>query len=78
MRKKIWLKLTGSFALLILSGSIIIAVIINITITNFYANFVNKNDLNLAGELSVQIGSYFENSGSWDGIYELIKKITYK
>ncbi len=70
MKRKLLLKLTGSFAVLILSGSIIIAVIINIATANYYNSLINKNDMNLARELSLELGSYYEARGSWEGIDE--------
>jgi signal transduction histidine kinase len=77
MKRRLWFKLTGSFAVLILICSIIIAVSINISTFNYYKNLINKNDLNLARELSFQIGMYYEVMGSWEGIRELIERFPF-
>jgi len=77
VKRRLWLKLTGSFAVLILSGSIIMAVIINISTRNYYNSFINKNDMNLARELSLQIGSYYEAAGSWEGIKDELEKFPF-
>lgn len=77
MKRKLWFKLTGSFAILILSCSIIIALSINIATINYYKSLVNKNDLNLARELSFQIGVYYEAMGSWNGIREVLERFPF-
>lgn len=77
MKRKLWLKLTGSFAVLILSGSIIIAVIINIATANYYNSLINNNDMNLARELSLEIGLYNEVLGSWEGIGEVLSNFPF-
>lgn len=63
-----------SFALVIGLGGIIVAFTINRATYTAFRKMVREGDIAVARELSVSLGSYYEENNSWDGVDKIIIK----
>ncbi len=74
LRLKLWHKLMISFALVIVLGGIIVAFSVNRATYIAFRKMVREGDIAAAKELSITLGTYYRENGSWNGAQSIIIK----
>ncbi len=72
MRKSLWLKLMGIFALIIGVGVIIIILVVNLAVSSQFERLVRDGDLLQAQELAGVLASYYARQGDWSGVESVL------
>jgi len=73
MKMKLMYKIMLSFMLIIVLGGGIIALTINIFTSRSFTAMVRESDIAYAEELSIILSIYYIQSGTWDGVANIIR-----
>lgn len=74
MRKSLWLKLTGSFAVTVLLTSLSLIVLVRQITEDRYRSMVLDSDRAQAEVLAPQFADWFVRNGGWDGVQRIVKE----
>jgi signal transduction histidine kinase len=72
MRASLWLKLMGIFAVIIVTGALVIFVVVNLATARQFRRFVLSGDLMQAQHLSLLLADYYSQQGSWRDVDSLL------
>lgn len=72
MRRSLWLKLVGSFALIVLVAAAALIVSIRQITESRYARMVRDSDMARAESLAPVFARWYEQHGGWRGVRELV------
>jgi two-component system OmpR family sensor kinase/two-component system sensor histidine kinase BaeS len=67
MRRSLFFRLLGAFALVILALAVIVAVLVNRATTHQFQLYSDRNGQLLAAQLAPQLAAYYARQGSWQG-----------
>ena len=72
MRKSLWLKLMGIFALIIGVGVVVIILVVNLAVSTQFERLVRSGDLVQAQELAAVLANFYARQGSWSGVDDVL------
>ncbi len=69
--RSLWLKLMGAFALVILIGGVVDALLVNQATSGQFSQYVTQSGQAWAQQLAPRFASYYARNGSWQGVEAL-------
>lgn len=74
--RSLWLKLMGAFALVILIGGVVEALLVNQATSGQFSQYVAQSGQAWAQQLAPTFASYYARNGSWQGVEALLNNST--
>lgn len=72
MRTSLFVRLMGAFALVILVGIVVVALIANQATTNEFRQFMFRGEMVAEQELVIELADYYRANASWSGVENLL------
>ncbi|MCO6453061.1 MAG: HAMP domain-containing protein [Caldilineales bacterium] len=72
MRKSLWLKLMGIFALIIVVGVVVIILVVNLAVSTQFERLVHSGDLLQAQKLAGVLANFYAQQGDWSGVQDIL------
>ncbi len=77
MRRSLWLKLMGAFALIITAGVAVTFMVVYVATATKFERFTRASDLLEAQNLADALTAYYARQGSWDGVDRLLSSTAF-
>ncbi len=76
IRKSLFFRLMGAFALVILAGVVVVTFIANQTTTNEFQQYMFRGQMVQLGDLAGELANYYRARGSWEGVNNALRDVS--
>ncbi len=76
MRKSLFFRLMGAFALVILGGVVVVTFISNQTTTSEFQQYMFRGQMVRLGDIVGELANYYRARGSWDGVNSTLRDVS--